>query len=296
MKRALATGFVAGFVIAVLALALARSPDDVAHNSAAAGGSAETAAIAARAALSCDPELRQQASTLDIDAADLRLPESFHDRVVASTVVMHQTWGRWLDDAALAPAPVRLRFVTDVAQFADLYMGPVPKDADTSGFYRMRDNEAVVLYSPYRRQDTLATTLHELSHLFTAWHLGSTPAWLNEGLAEHFETLNRRGEFYRSAEHIVVLRRDGPTPLETLLTLRRSEFARQEPRRHYASAWALVTFLLENENGRATLEGLLREAHTQRCATARTQLAGLHAYPGGIDSLENDWAAWVRSL
>lgn len=289
MRGPLLTGFVAGFLIAVLALVVLREP------SAPPEKGPEQVATA-RAALSCTAEQGAQQASLDINAADIRLPTYFQDRLATGADILHNTWQAWLGDDTLLPAPVRVRFVADLAQFADLYKGPVPSGADTSGFYRMRDNEAVILYSPYRRQDTLATTLHEVAHLFTAWHLGSTPAWLNEGIAEHFETLNRRGEFSRSAEHIVVLRRDGPTPLPDLLTLRRSEFAKTEARRHYASAWALIAFLLEADPGPIVFEGLLRSAHAERCNVYRDHDLALDAYPGGLTQLAADWDAWVAEL
>lgn len=297
MRRALGTGFIAGFIIAVVALLILRPANDRQRPPpAAAEDFAAPGVSSGRAALACRADLLAQASTLEIEATDLRLPDSFRERILNGTELLHQTWGQWLDDDGLLSPPVRLRFVADVNRFAELYEGPVPENTDTSGFYRMRENEAVVLYSPYRRHDTLATTLHELSHLFTAWHLGTTPAWLNEGLAEHFETLDSRGEFRISAEHVVVLRRDGPTPFDRLLRLKQAEFVQKDARQRYASAWALVTFLLESEGGLSALQELLQEVHAQRCDTSRPRLLALGAYPGGAEQLEQDWNAWVRRL
>ena len=289
MRRALGTGITAGVLIAIFALIYVRGDRE---------GNDRTQPLHALrpVALSCDAKELVQASELEIEADAIRLPTRLQARLGDGADALHERWRAWLNDENLTRPRVRIRFVADPEEYAELYQGPIPAGADTSGFYRMRDNEAVVLYSAYRRQDTLATTLHEMSHIFTAWHLGSMPIWFDEGLAEYFETLNGRGEFPRSAEHIVVLRRDGALPLNTLTELRRSEFGVRDARRHYASAWALVAFLLEHEAGSKILRSGLRRAQNQACEATRDSGLSLAAYPGGLSALEGDLNAWIQTL
>jgi len=292
--RSFVTGLIAGVVMAVVAFAILRGPDVLTPAAGAPPSYSDQPASAALAALSCSSAPGD--TRLQIDATNIDLPDSFETRVAQGAEVLHARWSAWLNDRTLVPAPVRIRYLADQEQFVDLYQGPALGGARTSGFYRMRDNEAIILYSPFRRSDTLATTLHELSHLFTAWHLGATPAWLNEGLAEHFETLDRRGDFPPSAEHVAVLRRDGATPLSKLLDLGLAEFSQAEARRRYASAWSLIAFLLESEEGTSTLQALLQEAHAQRCAPKDNPSRVLGTYPGGLRALEQNWLTWVRTL
>jgi hypothetical protein len=233
---------------------------------------------------------------VSVRAEDAVLPSTLEGSISAGAKRSYEQWRDWLGDAALVRSHINIRFIGDGERFYRIY-GKAPGDAWTAtGFYRIQTNEALVLYTSPYRENALKTAFHEMSHLITAWHLGLTPPWLNEGIAEHFETMRvswQGAEFADNAGHRALLRDEGPLPLATLLALSPRDWREQGPARQYASAWALIAFLLDSEAGRDTLQQLIRRAHAQRCA-APTDLAGmLDNYPGGRQTLEADWQRWI---
>jgi len=234
---------------------------------------------------------------LRIEAGDAEVPPRLRRELEAAGEEVHGHWRAWLGVEILDRAPATLHFMDDAAAFAALYEGPRAEDSTATGFYRIRSHEAFILYPSGLRARARATAMHELSHLNTAWHLGPTPAWLNEGLAEYFETL-RPGPpavFLRSPTHLALLLNEGPVPLESLLALPRRDFATQAAQRRYASAWALIAFLQDHRAGREVLARVLREAYARRCEPrSRTAFDGLHSYPGGLTGLEAAWKNWIR--
>lgn len=278
-RRPLLIGAVCGALLAVLATAaaLVLRAD-------------ERAAGTERAALSCVPPVARasEAGTLRIHAIDTELPPGLRDELLIGASTALTLWREWLGEQTLPPAPATLLFLDDAQDFAELYDGPDVDGWTATGFYRIRSHEAVILYAEPWRHSARATAFHELSHLMTAWYLGSTPAWLNEGLAEYFETFTpgRARSFGAYRGHLAVLAREGPLPLATLLGLSRRQFTVEEAARRYASAWSLIAFMLEDAQAREVFDTLLRGFYAGRCdgtdARALRDRA-LARFPGGVE-------------
>jgi len=263
-------------------------------------GMADAPAAGERTALSCEPGMPDAAGAgrLRIHAIGTPLPHGLRADLVVGADTALALWRDWLGEQTLPAAPATLLFLDDAQDFAELYNGPDVDGWTATGFYRIRSHEAVILYSAPYRASARATAFHELSHLMTAWYLGPTPAWLNEGLAEHFETFapGNRQAFVNYTGHLAVLAREGPLPLETLLGLSRRQFTVEEAARRYASAWSLVAFMLDDAQARPVLDTLLREFYAGRCADSDAralQQRALNRYPGGPAALEAAWRAWL---
>ncbi len=232
-----------------------------------------------------------------IEIEDAVLPGPYHGHLNAGTRRIYDQWRDWLGDSAIVRSHVKVRFVGDGEKFARLW-GKGDGDGWTpTGFYRIRNNEAVVLFSPGYRRDALATAFHEVSHLITAWHLGPSPVWLNEGIAEYFETMDvawQEARFRRNRQHLALLRNQGLVPLDELIAIAGRDWTAKDPYRRYASAWSFIAFLMDSRTGRETLQNLIRSAHAQRCGPRMDLQESLTQYPGGRQSLEADWQRWVR--
>jgi hypothetical protein len=303
MQRSIITGAAVGTFLAILA-ALFVSRDAPVD----ATPAASHLSTPGGAALAClNPPAAATQVTPRVDAVATALPESLYRAIDSAAALTHARWQHWLGRDELVAAPVNLIFMGDAAAFADVYEGPEVDGWTTTGFYRARSHEAVILYSPPFRRDALATTLHELAHLQAAWHLGPhTPHWLDEGLAEYLEMLDvdasgrgdavERWRFRRNDAHLKLLAAVGPVDLETLLSLSRLGFSRRDAPRRYASAWALVAFLNHSETGRAFFDELLRAAHAARCEAVPDARSALAAYPGGLTALEADWRRWLDAM
>ncbi|MEL7045399.1 MAG: hypothetical protein AAGL66_10315 [Pseudomonadota bacterium] len=285
MKQSLLMGLVLGVVLAFAAMLFAPPREGPAR--------AERQDVA----LSCYAASANNKLAMSVTGVDVEVPQELHAQLDLASQQLNARWQDWLGVEELTPAPASLQFLGDAARFNSVYDGPNVEGSTATGFYRIRSHEAFVLFDETHRRSAAATALHELSHLHTAWHLGPTPAWLNEGLAEYFETL-RPGPppaYVRSRSHLELLLSDGPVPLTDLLLFSRREFAREDAQRRYASAWSLTTFLLEHRAGREVFRALLRDAYANRCESgAELRLDALLTYPGGLESLEAAWGRWIK--
>ncbi|MEM9397035.1 MAG: DUF4124 domain-containing protein [Pseudomonadota bacterium] len=252
------------------------------------------------------PELSAAAPTLiesgareffiTIKAESAALPEALEGSLRAGAKRTYDQWHSWLGQEALVRSHINLRFIGDQQSFNHLY-GDAHKSMRAIGFYRMRTNEAVVLYSEPYRALAQATAFHEMSHLITAWHLGPTPPWLNEGIAEYFETLQvqwQGAKFNASRQHLRLLAERGIIDLDELLSLTGDTWATRDAYWHYANAWALVAFLQHSDRGRQTLRAVVREAHATRCDREADIRGPLLTYPGGLSQLHQELSDWVR--
>jgi hypothetical protein len=162
----------------------------------------------------------------------------------------------------------------------------------------MGRNLAVVKFDPAHLDQTIATTFHETSHLITASHLGPTPPWLTEGLAEYFETMKvsgQGGEIHPNQRHIKLLQSSKLPRLQAYLAITRPEWHGEHRDRNYAIAWSLIYFLMEGAPGMYALQETVQEAHASFCKPFSAASALDNAYPGGISSLEADWRKWLAA-
>ncbi|GAB5414286.1 MAG: hypothetical protein Cons2KO_18890 [Congregibacter sp.] len=249
-----------------------------------------------RTAQSAAMQLPEQTFEVQVSREKAELPEGFEALILAGAHHSYELWRDWLGEARLQPSKINMRFVGDDARFEAIYDADSPAGYTTTGFYRIRNNEAVVRYTAPHKRYALGNAFHEMSHLITAWHLGPTPPWLNEGIAEYVETMRVTPEaavFTLSQQHLRILSRVAPTSLEELTGLSRSDWGSQDAPRRYASAWSLISFLLDSTDGRRTLQGVIESAFEQRCNPTTNLENALAQYPGGTRSLESDWNGWV---
>lgn len=224
------------------------------------------------------------------------IPSRFEGQISAAAKRAYDQWRDWLGDEAMVRSHINVRFIGDEAQFRETYGKSKSDEWMPVGFYRIQSNEALILYTPSYQPLALSTAFHEVSHLITAWHLGPTPPWLNEGLAEHFETMQvsqQSARFADNAYHIDLLRSEGPVALRDIVQLSGKQWMASDTERRYASAWSLVAFMLDSPAGQRTLQSVIREAYAQRCTPGYELLETLGSYPGGITAFERDWRRWL---
>jgi hypothetical protein len=224
------------------------------------------------------------------------IPARFEGQIAAAAKRAYEQWRDWLGDEAVVRSHINVRFLGDKTQFREIYGKSGNDDWRPVGFYRIRSNEALILYTPGYQPTALSTAFHEMSHLVTAWHLGPTPPWLNEGLAEHFETMQvsqQSARFADNAYHMELLRSEGPVPLADIVSLSGKEWMARDTERRYASAWSLIAFMLDTQAGQRTLKSVINQAYAQRCESGSDLEQALASYPGGITALEKDWLTWL---
>ena len=170
-----------------------------------------------------------------------------------------------------------------------------------------RRNDA--LFSDVTRQ-MFARLNHEAFHAYLENFVypsaeGAAPRWLNEGLAQVFETSQLDGDVLRiDAPHrdtLLALQADlagEPLPLAELLTAQESEFlvshARGASRRHYLYSWGLAYYLAFHQNllGSTSLGRYLGPTDVVLSPLARfEQLVGMP-----LPEFEKRWSAAMRAI
>ncbi len=144
-----------------------------------------------------------------------------------------------------------------------------------AGVFRQgKDRHFIALRLESGGERALDTIYHEYLHVITALNLGPLPAWLNEGLAEFWETAELRDTVARvgvpSGRHLDLLKGYSPLPIVELLSFDYDSSFFDEERRSsifYAQSWALVHYLMVDETGRGSRNSTTRSAWSPTAPT-----------------------------
>jgi tetratricopeptide (TPR) repeat protein len=127
-------------------------------------------------------------------------------------------------------------------RYADDVTGDAPMQ--TAGMYSPVLKQLLIWNLP-TREAMFKTVRHEGLHQFLDRQMRDPPIWLNEGLAEYFETVRvvngswKKGEVRK--DHVPVL--VGAAPLEKFLRIDHADFYKGAEA-NYPQAWSVVHFLL----------------------------------------------------
>ena len=173
-----------------------------------------------------------------------------------------------------------------------------------AGVFIPATNEVAVWQWADNEQQVAQTILHESSHVLLYQLSPLAPVWLQEGLAQYFQTLEMQpdGRLKISALNDAQQRVQTWIEQERLITLRQylsmddaqwRKMAHQLNAIPYTVAWATTAFLMSKPVGRSTLRQMLQDLEKthQRPTLQRIE----HLYPGGISRLEYDFFRWAQS-
>lgn len=166
----------------------------------------------------------------------------------------------------------------------------------TDGYYMMSLNQAVVFKRDEQRASLVA--LHESAHVINAGIFGFLPRWLNEGIAEYIETMTVTGQavqIHPNRNWIIRSRIDARflVALNELFSANSNDWETPKKTNYYATSWALVYFLMDNEEDRQWLGELLAEKSKTRCQRTITLKAIDNLYPGGVYHLQQRFNQWL---
>ncbi|ESP94558.1 DUF1570 domain-containing protein [Pseudoalteromonas luteoviolacea] len=148
---------------------------------------------------------------------------------------------------------------------------------NTTGIYFGNKNTALVVQRSY--EQTMQTAVHEAVHAINQAVIGYSPRWLNEGLAEYFETVEVKMH-HAKIKPQYFLNKQGHiggkvvAPLELLNAEHLWSTENAEP--FYKSSWAFVHFLMSSNSGRQTLKDILLQEQSEPCSSlTANQLKGI---------------------
>lgn len=185
--------------------------------------------------------------------------------------------------------------------FAEAVAIPNALNRGVRGFYQHASNRIAILEQP-GFEATRQIARHEASHAMLAGMFGTTPLWLDEGLAEvltHVEITGQLRELKPHPAHVTQLRgqiiTDDEDALTTLLRHDHTSWRMAPPFSTYSRAWGLVYTLLHDEPGRRLLRAVLAAQEATPCrAIDSIALVEAH-YPGGMSALESQWRRRART-
>lgn len=231
-----------------------------------------------------------------IQADGVSLPLDFQGKIAAGSKRIYDTWHFFLGEEKLRQSLITLRLIGGVDRYNAFRQRAWPNSKPSGGFYSPVKNEAYVMFDPKQTGQAIRTSFHEVSHLITASHLGHTPPWLTEGLAEYFETMepeHQGATIHPNHRHIRLLQRSRLPALEHFLAIDREQWNDEMREQNYAVAWSLMYFLMQGSPGIYAVKEVVEQAHRHFCKPFSWTDALHKAYPGGLRQLESDWRAWL---
>ena len=167
--------------------------------------------------------------------------------------------------------------------------------------YRSSGLKEAIINGTRPENKMLSTLFHESSHAFLIGKNKRTPAWLNEGLAEYFETMNinegkieiqpqsRKDDTLKG-----LLKRKRLKSLQSIVELSDKEFQSRRARGYQATgsiAWSLIFYLMSSEQNQSVVKSLLEKFKSDNGLSSVVALD--ESYPGKLESLEKDWRIFL---
>ncbi|AQS36042.1 Peptidase MA superfamily/Domain of unknown function (DUF4124) [Shewanella psychrophila] len=230
---------------------------------------------------------------LKVNSTGGKLPLYYKDRVTASIKKVSDIYQDYLPKSGVAPVEVNLTLAKSLASYKSLLAKYAPNLGPSQGFYVARQNMAVV----HHRNDRQAhqTSVHESVHVLNAGLFGPIPRWFNEGMAEYFESIEMSGYSAKiPARDWKRMLAGKKLSVNALLSAKRQTWAGSQQTSMYAQSHSLIHFLMSSKQGKQTITKLLAHMVQTRCEPSNPKSV-LSRYPGGLNTLQNDWIDWMNN-
>lgn len=195
--------------------------------------------------------------------------------------------------------PVSITLLEDKGAYQRYLKKEMGIDGSNSrGVFYPKTNE-IVVYMRKDKNGTLETIKHETSHAIIASIAPNTPGWLNEGLAEQMEKIERKDG------RLVILRheenkerlshRENMLPLRKILDLHSSQWRKKNVSGNaylQAHSGELLYFLLSAPPRKSFVLRILQEY--KRGSRERSLYLVRDNYIGDIGGMETGWELWLR--
>jgi hypothetical protein len=239
---------------------------------------------------------------IDIKTVDVELSEQEHQQIVEGVNNVYEFFDRVMSFDMNRTVPVNILILKDSTAYRNYLIRRNRGMAVASyGIYMSSENQ-IVVYIRKNRALTFPTIKHEVSHAVVDTIVPYAPAWLNEGLAEQMETIERDESglyFERHRENKWVVnqaREQGRLAgIDQLLKLpsnkwRHSDLSGRGSLR--AQSGQFVYFLLSNPTRRNLVVRLMHNFN-RGDRTISYYLVNDN-YIGGVAMLALDWRRWLH--
>ena len=229
---------------------------------------------------------------------DVNLPSELQQRAVVDALSVQQVFRETLGIAGPLDMSLNIVFVRDPAVYARL-VGPGVLAASSGAYVPPQRTIYVRMQGDDETQ--FSVVRHEITHALVHELVGNLPVPLNEGLAEYFRRYRAAGlggQIDISADRAVLAlaapEGDGGDALVELLALAGTDFYAADRERRYLRAYALAAVLMRDAPGTAALHEVLMRQRAEPCVPVAVESVLDERYPGGLEALAGDWAAFLR--
>ncbi|MBM7072409.1 DUF1570 domain-containing protein [Shewanella sp. 202IG2-18] len=220
------------------------------------------------------------------------LPKFFERDTSVGVKKIYQILNGYMNEDLIKPVQLNLTFAHSKREYDALQKVKAPTATSSQGFYSGKHNLAAVWY----KNDLQArrTAIHEAVHVINSGLFGNTPRWLNEGLAEYFETIKVSGLAAKITplnwqQNAAVQRMS----LRTVIYGENNNWKGSSRHNMYVASHSFVYFLMSTPKGKKLIKQVFKSLAENRCQ--RHNLQSLFAsYPTGFYGLENDWKNWMH--
>lgn len=231
---------------------------------------------------------------LNLHTDSKHFPPYFRDRLTARVNKAYDVLAKLITANELHQVDVNLWVFSSRTAYDSFYSRHATGVASNSqGFHNSLNNVAAALHKTDKQ--VLATSVHEAVHVMNAGMFGSLPRWLNEGMAEYLENIKVYGQ---SAD--VLVRGDWLRQIQRsrlsinyLLSADGDQWQDHNRSSLYGHSWALVYFLMSDQEGRNTLSKYLIATAEAPCRTLDARAYLQRNYAGGVATLERRFESWL---
>jgi len=239
---------------------------------------------------------------IDIKTVDVDLSEEEHQQIVEGVNNVYEFFDRVMSFDMHRTVPVNILILKDSATYRNYLVRRDRGMAVASYGLYIPSEHQIVVYVQENRSLTFKTIKHEVSHAVVDTIVPYSPAWLNEGLAEQMEMLERdESGLYFERHHenrwVVDQARDQGrlTAIDQLLKLpsnkwRHSDFSGRSSLR--AQSGQFVYFLLAKPTSRNFVVRLMHNFN--RGDRTLSYYLVDDNYIGGVTMLALDWRRWLH--
>ena len=174
--------------------------------------------------------------------------------------------------------------------------------ANVLGIFLTKTREVAVWRHSEDVNEIVSTVLHESSHVIMAQLSPYAPSWIQEGMAEYFETMTLENNMLvvqPPATHLSRLQ----TWRETgkLINLRNYLGLPEQQWRGmvhdaspipYTVAWGTLYFMLDSENGKRVLRQIMQNMEKSQAWPNAEAID--NAYPGGLTRMDYEFFKWLQ--
>ncbi len=239
---------------------------------------------------------------IDINAVDVDLSDEERQQIVDGVNNVYEFFDRVMSFDMYRTVPVNILIFRDRAEYRNYLIRNSRGMAIASYGLYIPSEHQIVVYVRENRSLTFKTIKHEVSHAVVDTIIPYAPTWLNEGLAEQMEMLERDDSGLYIVRHpenqrvVAKAREQGHIEdIARFLKLPSNKWQHSEMSGNgylRAQSSQFVYFLLSKPTGRNFIARLL---HTfNRGERTLSYYLVDENYIGGVSMLELDWRQWLH--